>query len=192
MQTQEVGAVPPHILLWSVVEAIGCHFHSCSLCKKLGVFCCFFFAFVFQIHNILHLTSVSGKLSAAQWPWLSEKQFGEGNLSLVLVELSVASKPELNPSFQPPHPFKLGIPNTEDNLWGAGAFLSHLSFGHGAQRCCTSSVGAPGILCAVRGVRNPSGSASQPQSGAWIWRGRVRDGIRGGSGVGAALAASPS
>lgn len=48
----------------------------------------------------------------------------------MLVGLSLASKPELNPSFKSPHPFKLGIPNTEGSshqgsLWGAKAFLSH-------------------------------------------------------------------
>lgn len=46
---------------------------------------------------------------------------------------------------------------------------------------------------AVKAVAVPSGFASHPQAGAWICRGRVRDGIREGSaGVGAALAAPPS
>lgn len=63
-----------------------------------------------------------------------------GSLRLLLVGLALASKPELKPSFKSPHPLKLGIPNTEgsshqESLWSAKAFLNHLSFGHGAERC---------------------------------------------------------
>lgn len=45
---------------------------------------------------------------------------------------------------------------------------------------------------AVKAVAVPSGFAFHPQAGAWICRGRVRDGIREGSGVGATLAAPSS
>lgn len=83
---------------------------------------------------------MNGKVAPAQWPWLSEKQFGEGKSEALLVGLALASKPELKPSFKSPHPLKLGIPNTEgsshqESLWSAKAFLNHLSFGHGAERC---------------------------------------------------------
>lgn len=66
------------------LKATRCNFQICSLRKRVGAFFFFsLFAFVFQIHSILHLTSVNGKLTAAQWPWLSKGQFGEGKSEAV-------------------------------------------------------------------------------------------------------------
>lgn len=76
-----------------VVQAIQCNFHIYSLYKKIVVF--FFFAFVFRIHNVLHVDN-------REWESVFcsvEGNLARGGLRLLLVGLALASKPKLKLSF---------------------------------------------------------------------------------------------
>lgn len=98
-------------------------------------------------------------------------------MRLFLVGLSLASKPESNPPFKSPHPFKLG-----DSKHRGFVLCDEPGKSLGCQSISESSFlwmwcrGILSILCGSskrplvhpKAVGNPSGFASHPQAGAWI------------------------